>query len=307
MQLMVFNGDKIDEKFYEKFINLYSQIDKNKPFTIELTTRGGSVTWAYMVSNVILKHPENVTVRVPYYAFSSGTLIALAADKIVLSGIGCLGPIDPYMYGINIPTGLKILEDHNRKSRCRFFNPKTLFSGFGMSSVITDYAEKMLKRVNDDHEDFVKNILRAKWEDGEEDRDTVNDIYDFFTNYNHHETPIHFHDIPKDFDLEIDVWDGMLNYIREREELKNKPLAPQYNNNTFPALASAFNPVTLKPNSTSANSTSTNSTSANELDSPESSPLPVQLTPQEKRNEELTDLFEKYKIEAQSQSTEHST
>ncbi|MGB6808924.1 MAG: hypothetical protein WBE81_20350, partial [Pseudolabrys sp.] len=40
---------------------------------------------------------------VPVYAMSGGTLIALAADEIVLGEFSVLGPIDPQIAGLPLP------------------------------------------------------------------------------------------------------------------------------------------------------------------------------------------------------------
>mgnify|MGYP003694449539 CR=1 FL=1 len=47
--------------------------------------------------------PAKVTVFVPVYAMSGGTLIALAADEIVLGEFSVLGPIDPQIAGFPRP------------------------------------------------------------------------------------------------------------------------------------------------------------------------------------------------------------
>src|SRR6266542_2465038 len=43
------------------------------------------------------RHQAKVTVMVPHYAMSGGTLIALAADEIVLALSAVLGPVDPQL------------------------------------------------------------------------------------------------------------------------------------------------------------------------------------------------------------------
>jgi ClpP class serine protease len=47
------------------------------------------------VAHALLKHPAKVTVFVPHYAMSGGTLIALAADEIVMDENAVIGPVDP--------------------------------------------------------------------------------------------------------------------------------------------------------------------------------------------------------------------
>jgi len=48
-----------------------------------------------------------VTVFVPHYAMSGGTLIALAADKIVMDPNAVLGPVDPQVGGMPAASILK--------------------------------------------------------------------------------------------------------------------------------------------------------------------------------------------------------
>jgi ClpP class serine protease len=50
---------------------------------------------ATQIARAVLKHKGKVTVFVPHYAMSGGTLIALAADEIVMSEYSVLGPVDP--------------------------------------------------------------------------------------------------------------------------------------------------------------------------------------------------------------------
>jgi ClpP class serine protease len=47
------------------------------------------------IARALRGHKAKVTVLVPHYAMSGGTLIALAADEIVMSRHAVLGPIDP--------------------------------------------------------------------------------------------------------------------------------------------------------------------------------------------------------------------
>src|SRR5712664_3058510 len=49
------------------------------------------------IPRAVFKHKGKVTVFVPHYAMSGGTLIALAADEIVLCEHAVLGPVDPQL------------------------------------------------------------------------------------------------------------------------------------------------------------------------------------------------------------------
>jgi ClpP class serine protease len=60
-----------------------------------LHTPGGLVLAAEQIAKALVEHKGKVTVFVPHYAMSGGTLIALAADQIVMDSNAVLGPIDP--------------------------------------------------------------------------------------------------------------------------------------------------------------------------------------------------------------------
>jgi ClpP class serine protease len=66
-----------------------------QPIDIVLHTPGGLVLAAEQIAKALVEHKGKVTVFVPHYAMSGGTLIALAADEIVMDANAVLGPIDP--------------------------------------------------------------------------------------------------------------------------------------------------------------------------------------------------------------------
>jgi ClpP class serine protease len=67
------------------------------PLDLILHTPGGLVLAAEQVARALKDHPGRVTVFVPHYAMSGGTLIALAADEIVMHPHAVLGPVDPQL------------------------------------------------------------------------------------------------------------------------------------------------------------------------------------------------------------------
>ena len=62
-----------------------------------LHTPGGLVLAALQIAKAIREHKAKVTAFVPHYAMSGGTLIALAADEIVMCKHSVLGPSDPQL------------------------------------------------------------------------------------------------------------------------------------------------------------------------------------------------------------------
>jgi hypothetical protein len=57
---------------------------QDKPIDLILHTPGGLVLASEQIARALLEHKGKVTVFVPHYAMSGGTLIALAADEIVM-------------------------------------------------------------------------------------------------------------------------------------------------------------------------------------------------------------------------------
>jgi ClpP class serine protease len=65
------------------------------PIDLVVHTPGGLVLAAEQMASALHRHPAKVTVIVPHYAMSGGTLIALAADEILMDENAVLGPVDP--------------------------------------------------------------------------------------------------------------------------------------------------------------------------------------------------------------------
>ncbi len=75
----------IDVNDSEEVLRAIHLTDKNVPIDIVLHTPGGLVLASLQIARAIHKHEGKVTAFVPHYAMSGGTLIALAADEIVMS------------------------------------------------------------------------------------------------------------------------------------------------------------------------------------------------------------------------------
>ena len=71
-----------------------------EPIDLILHTPGGMELAAEQIARALADRKSPVTVIVPHYAMSGGTLIALAADKIVMDPNAVLGPVDPQIGGM---------------------------------------------------------------------------------------------------------------------------------------------------------------------------------------------------------------
>ncbi len=87
----------IDVHDSEEVIRAIHLTDPSVPIDLILHTPGGLVLASLQIARAIKKHRGKVTVFVPHYAMSGGTLIALAADEIVMTPHAVLGPVDPQL------------------------------------------------------------------------------------------------------------------------------------------------------------------------------------------------------------------
>lgn len=85
----------IDIQDSEDVLRAIRMTDAEMPLDIVLHTPGGLVLAALQIARAVEAHRGKVTVFVPHHAMSGGTLVALAADEIVMCDHSVLGPIDP--------------------------------------------------------------------------------------------------------------------------------------------------------------------------------------------------------------------
>ena len=69
----------------------------DRPIDLLLHTPGGLVLASEQIAYALREHPAKVSVLVPHYAMSGGTLLALAADEILMDTAAVLGPVDPQL------------------------------------------------------------------------------------------------------------------------------------------------------------------------------------------------------------------
>ena len=87
----------IDVNDSEEVLRAIKLTDPDCPIDFIVHTPGGLVLAAGQIAHALKRHRAKVTVFVPHYAMSGGTLIALAADEIVMDPNAVLGPVDPQL------------------------------------------------------------------------------------------------------------------------------------------------------------------------------------------------------------------
>src|ERR1700716_874645 len=100
----------IDINDSEDVLRAIQMTDDEIPLDTVLHTPGGLVLAALQIAWAIHEHKGKVTVFVPHYAMSGGTLIALSADEIIMSKHAVLGPIDPQLGQSPAASLLKVVE-----------------------------------------------------------------------------------------------------------------------------------------------------------------------------------------------------
>src|SRR5213595_2293774 len=114
-----------------------------QPTDVILHTPGGLVLAAEQIAKALVQRKGKVTVFVPHYAMSGATLIALAADEIVMSSHAVLGPVDPQLGQYPAASLLKVVA----KKPIAEVDDQTL--------VLADVAEKAVNQVSES----VKELL----------------------------------------------------------------------------------------------------------------------------------------------------
>jgi ClpP class serine protease len=87
----------IDIDDAESVLRAIRETPPGRPIEIVLHTPGGLVLAARQIAAALADHDSKVTAVVPHYAMSGGTMIALAADEILIDTHAALGPIDPQL------------------------------------------------------------------------------------------------------------------------------------------------------------------------------------------------------------------
>ena len=105
------------------------------PIDLVLHTPGGLVLASLQIARAIQAHKGKVTVFVPHYAMSGGTLIALAADEIVMDGHAVLGPVDPQLGEYPAASLVKVVKTKDINE----VDDKTL--------IMADIGEKALQQI----------------------------------------------------------------------------------------------------------------------------------------------------------------
>jgi ClpP class serine protease len=140
----------IDIDDAEEVMRAIELTDPEVPLDIVLHTPGGLVLAALQIARAVHAHKGRVTVFVPHYAMSGGTLIALAADEIVMSPHAVLGPVDPQIREYPAASILKVVS----KKPLGDVDDETL--------IFADVSEKAIEQVRVGVDELLKRSVSAE-------------------------------------------------------------------------------------------------------------------------------------------------
>ena len=140
----------IDINDSEDVLRAIQMTDEDVPLDLILHTPGGLVLAALQIAKAVRDHKAKVTVFVPHYAMSGGTLIALAADEIVMCKHSILGPIDPQLGQSPAASLIKVVQE---KPIARI-NDETL--------VLADIGRKAISQLKQSASELLQRRLPAE-------------------------------------------------------------------------------------------------------------------------------------------------
>ena len=138
----------IDVQDSEEIMRAIRLTDPEIPLDLVLHTPGGLVLAATQIASALHKHKATVRVFVPHYAMSGGTLIALAADEIVMDEHAVLGPVDPQLGEYPAASLIRV----RREKPIQDIDDRTL--------ILADVAEKALFQIHE----TLRILLSDKYE-----------------------------------------------------------------------------------------------------------------------------------------------
>jgi ClpP class serine protease len=134
----------IDVEDSEQVLRAIRLTPDNVPIDLVAHTPGGLVLASEQIARALHRHPGRVTVIVPHYAMSGGTLLALAADEILMDENAVLGPVDPQIGQWPAASIINVAESKPLER----VNDETL--------ILADLARKAQSQIKD----VVLNVLR---------------------------------------------------------------------------------------------------------------------------------------------------
>jgi ClpP class serine protease len=130
-----------------------------QPIDLILHTPGGLLLAAEQIAKALAEHKGKVTVFVPHYAMSGGTLLALAADEIVMDPNAVLGPVDPQIGDLPAASIMKMVEIKRPRNVSDEMLVLADVAGKARLQTVTFVAEVLLKHLPKEKAEQVAMVL----------------------------------------------------------------------------------------------------------------------------------------------------
>lgn len=138
----------IDMEDSESILRAIRLTPDNIPIDVVVHTPGGIALAVEQIARALANHPSPVTIFIPQYAMSGGTLIALASDKIMMDENAVIGPLDPQVGEYPAYSILSVVE----RKPIKEIRDKTL--------ILEDIAKKGIEQTRNS----IAHILKMKGE-----------------------------------------------------------------------------------------------------------------------------------------------
>jgi hypothetical protein len=152
--------------------------------TLFLTTRGGDPDGAYRIARCLRHHYDHVRLVIASLCKSAGTLIAMAADELIIGDLGELGPLDIQVRkaseleerssGLDIIQALQAVQNHAREA---FHNTlveirrggrlSTRLAGEFAANLATGVAAPLYNQIDPNRLGEMQRAMRIAFEYGE--------------------------------------------------------------------------------------------------------------------------------------------
>jgi ClpP class serine protease len=189
----------------EQILRAIRLTPSNTPIDLILHTPGGLVLATEQIARALTRHPAKVTVFVPHYAMSGGTMLALAADEIIMDENAVLGPVDPQLGNMAAASVLQVVAQKPIEK----IDDQTL--------IMADLSKKAIAQV----QRFVRTLLQDEIPQPKIDPANIEGIIDLLTTGKiTHDCPISVEEATK---IGLPITVGLPKFIYHLMELYPQP------------------------------------------------------------------------------------
>lgn len=162
---VVFWCDDLDVDLVRLFYHMRRSIvgnTKKKKIILVINSPGGSVDAAYSLIEILRNSCECIEVVVPVWAKSAATLVSLSANKIYMSEIAELGPLDPQVREPGEVRYKSVLDEYQAMSQIR----REAFENFdyAVALIMNKSGGMSIPEVLSPASKFVATLIRPLYE-----------------------------------------------------------------------------------------------------------------------------------------------